>query len=133
MSPGVFLGIGLALFVVPLIAESITSWIVIRGARKNHPRLWEHSGRPTLMGNGNLSQAWPLVRYYRDRGWLARQRPHRDAPRKEGQRWIEPITDPKDVAFAEKMRLPLVWSYWAAWLGVAACPLFLVSGGLFFF
>ena len=135
MSAGVFLGIALALFLLPLLAESVTSWIAIQIARQRHPLLWEHSGRPTLWGNSTLPQAWPLVRYYRDRGWLRKSRPPRDAPGdiERGRNWYPPIIDPASLTFAEKLRLPLIVSYWAAWFGVAASVLFLLIGGVILF
>jgi hypothetical protein len=50
-----------------LILESITSWVFIRGSKKNHPILWKHAGQPTLMGNGDMISAWPLNKYLMQR------------------------------------------------------------------
>jgi hypothetical protein len=82
-------------FVLFLIGESLTSWLFIRGSRKKHPGLWEHARRPTLMGNGNLLNAWPLVRYVTRRDYAA-------------------VPEPHSVTFAEALRLPLIVTYWGA-------------------
>jgi hypothetical protein len=86
-----------ALFLVCLIAESVTSWIVIKGSKKHHPTLWIHSGYPTLMGNGDLISVYPLVRYY----W---------------RRQYAELRDEKALAFADKWRLPTVLSYTLTWV-----------------
>ena len=82
-------------FVLFLIAESVTSWLFIRGTKIKHPALWEHAGRPTLMGNGDLFNAWPLIRYMSRRDYAA-------------------VSDAQSVAFADTFRLPLIITYWAA-------------------
>jgi hypothetical protein len=86
-------------FIFFLTLESITSWIFIRGSRKKHPDLWVHAGEPTLMGNGDLISAWPLVKYI-----LFKQ--YRDVP------------DQKAVSFAEKNRMAFLLSYFSACISV---------------
>lgn len=99
-------------FVIGLCLESVTSWIAIRGTRKHHPELWTHSGQPTLLGNGDLTKAWPLVVYYRDRKYL-------EHVQREGKHH-SPIVDENTLEFAEKLRGPLLYTYYAAWAGIAA-------------
>jgi hypothetical protein len=82
-------------FLILLIAESLTSWLFIRGSRTKHPSLWQHAGCPTLLGNGDLMSAWPLIRYVRRRDYAA-------------------LPDGAAVAFADRMRMPMIISYWAA-------------------
>lgn len=100
--------VAVAIFVIALLAESVTSWMVIRGARRRHPRLWHHAGEPTLWGNGDLVRAWPLVRYFLRRDYRG-------------------LGDTSAVAFAERMRLPFVATYFMAWVG-AACALLFIWG-----
>ena len=88
-----------ALFGVCLILESITSWIFIRGSRKKHPVLWEHSGEPTLLGNGDLISAWPLNKYLMRKDY-------------------ESVSCEAAKVFAEKWRLPFVLSYFSAVISV---------------
>lgn len=88
-------------FLAALLAESLTSWLFIRGSRRRHPALWRHAGCPTVMGNGDLISAWPLVRYV-------------------GRREYAALPDPAAVRFADGLRLPLVASYWATAASVAA-------------
>lgn len=94
------------LFFICLIGESITSYMFIRGSRKKHPVLWEHAGEPTLMGNGDLINAFPLVEYVRRRDYSE-------------------IFDVEAIQFADKLREPLVYSYWIA---VASAVVFI--GGI---
>lgn len=96
-------------FVVCLLAESLTSWLFIRGSRKNHPTLWQDAGRPTVIGNGDLISAWPLIRYVSRRGYSA-------------------VPDGSAVAFADRMRVPMIISYWAALVsGIAAVAAFVLG------
>lgn len=88
------------IFAICLILESITSWIFIRGSKKNHPELWVHAGEPTLMGNGDLVKAWPLNKYLIDRRYLE-------------------IKSEQAKLFAEKIRLPFVISYFSSVISVA--------------
>ncbi len=90
-----------ALFFVCLIAESVTSWIFIRGSKKKHSVLWRHAGSPTLLGNGDLISAWPLVRYVFQRRYAS-------------------IGDMGAVSFADALRIPMVASYVAAMASVIA-------------
>ncbi|WP_018623583.1 hypothetical protein [Kangiella aquimarina] len=85
----------LTIFGVCLILESIISWIFIKGSQKKHPDLWEHSGSPTLMGNADLISAWPLNKYLMQRDY-------------------ESVQCEKAKAFATKLRLPFVVSYFSA-------------------
>jgi len=89
-----------SIFFVCLMAESITSWMFIRGSRKKHPILWEHAGEPTLIENGDLISAISLVEYVRRREYSE-------------------ISDIEAVQFAEKLRRPLVYSYWMTVVSVA--------------
>lgn len=100
-----------ALFFFCLCLESWTSFKVIRGSKKDHPALWKHSGEPTLMSNGDLISAWPLVKYYRNREYLA-------------------IEDPDGIAFAEKMRGPFINTYYSAAITVIIFLLALLFGKL---
>ncbi|MFT7593757.1 MAG: hypothetical protein ACI8R4_001073 [Paracoccaceae bacterium] len=109
-------------FVVGFALESTTSWIAIRGAKKHHPELWIHSGQPTLMGNGDLMKAWPLVVYYHDRK-------HLETVRHRGQQFL-PIVDKSALEFAEKLRGPLLYTYYAGWIGVAMCVLMFLALGI---
>lgn len=88
-----------SIFFLCLIAESITSWIFIKVSKKRHPVLWEHAEHPTLMGNGDLMSAYPLIRYLWTRSYSE-------------------VPDRGAVAFAEKLRLPTTLSYAAAWLSI---------------
>jgi hypothetical protein len=97
----------IAVFVVTLVAESVTSWMVIRGARKHHPVLWCHAGRPTLIDNGDLMRSWPLVRYFMRREF-----------HKTGN---QPA-----ITFAERLRAPFVYSYFLAWGGVVYALVYLL-------
>ena len=97
----------IAAFVLFLIAESTTSWLFIQGSRKNHPTLWEHAGCPTLIGNGDLINAWPIVRYVSRRDYAA-------------------VSDQRSVAFADKLRLPFLVTYWAAMASAIALIITLV-------
>lgn len=89
------------LFFVFLIAESVTSWIFIRGSRKKHSSLWRHAGSPTLLGNGDLINAWPLVRYVFQRRYAS-------------------LEDMGAISFADRLRIPMVVSYVAALISAVA-------------
>lgn len=91
--------VAIAVFVVTLLAESITSWMVIRGTRRHHPALWHHAGEPTLIDNGDLVRSWPLVSYFM-------RREYRETKNEQA------------IAFAERLRTPFVYSYFLAWGGV---------------
>lgn len=91
--------IAVTVFVITLLAESVTSWMVIQGARKRHPVLWNHAGRPTLLDNGDLLRSWPLVIYFMRREYNG-------------------IRNEPALAFAERLRGPFVYSYFLAWAGV---------------
>jgi len=91
-----------AIFAVSLIAESVTSWLFIKGSQARHPSLWRHSGSPTLMGNGDLFNAWPLVRYVAQRRYAA-------------------VGEEESISFADKLRVPLVVSYFLAAVSAIAC------------
>nr|WP_320012428.1 hypothetical protein [uncultured Desulfobulbus sp.] len=97
------------IFMACLILESITSWMFIRGSKKKHPELWVHAGEPTLMGNGDLISAWPLNKYLMNRSYSE-------------------ISNESAIAFAERLRLPFVLSYFSALISVV---IFFVC--LFFF
>lgn len=86
-------------FAVCLVLESITSWVFIRGSKKKHPELWAHAGEPTLMGNGDLFNAWPLNKYLINRQY-------------------QEIESEEAKIFAEKVRLPFVLSYFSAAISV---------------
>ncbi len=88
---GVFMGC--------LIFESITSWMFIRGSKKNHPELWIHAGKPTLMGNGDLISAWTLNNYLIGRAYTE-------------------ISSDAAIAFAERLRLPCILSYFSTLISV---------------
>ena len=120
-----FLVFSFSLFIVPLLAESAMSWRAIKTAQKRFPTLWRHSGSPTLMGNGDLMKSWPLVKYYRDRGYLR--------VAEYGEAEFPPITVPEEIDFAEKLRLPLLWTYWAAWAGAGAFLVVFIGGGIYFY
>ena len=96
-------------FLIFLIAESLTSWLFIRGSRKNHPSLWQDAGCPTLIGNSDLISAWPLIRYVSRRKYSA-------------------LPDRSAVAFADGIRMSMIVSYWAALgSGIAALVGFLLG------
>jgi hypothetical protein len=90
-----------AIFLICLLAESLTSWLFIRGSKKKHPALWGHAGCPTIMRNGDLISAWPLIRYVSRREYVT-------------------IEDPVAISFADRIRVPMVVSYWATLGSVAA-------------
>lgn len=114
--------VGAVIFFLGLTLESITSWKAIRGARKHHPKLWAHSGEPTLLGNGDLTKAWPLVKYYRDR--MYRQEIHR------GETVLPPVTDDAALAFAESVRAPLVYTYYFAWICTPLAVLVILTAAI---
>jgi hypothetical protein len=118
---GLIVAAGLFFF-VGLSLESVTSWIAIRGARKHYPKLWAHSGEPTLMGNSDLTNAWPLVSYYRDRKYLEHVQYE--------ERHHSPIVDKNALAFAEKLRGPLLYTYYAAWVGIIVSILLVLTHGI---
>ncbi|MEA1988329.1 MAG: hypothetical protein U9N57_03840 [Pseudomonadota bacterium] len=89
-----------SIFAVCLILESITSWIFIRGSKNKHPELWRHAGEPTLMGNGDLINAWPLNKYLLNKQY-------------------QEIEDKEAKLFADNIRLPFVVSYFLALASVA--------------
>jgi hypothetical protein len=91
--------IAMGVFFFFLVLESVTSWIFIRGSKKHHPILWQHAGKPTLMGNGDMISAWPLNKYLMSRKY-------------------KEIEDSSAVAFAEKNRLPFVVTYFGACISV---------------
>ncbi|MCF6251092.1 MAG: hypothetical protein L3J75_07460 [Methylococcaceae bacterium] len=86
-------------FGVCLIMEGITSWVFIRGSKKNHPELWQHAGEPTLMGNGDLISAWPLTKYLLSKQYTG-------------------LDNIEAKIFADKLRLPFVLSYFSAVISV---------------
>ncbi len=96
-------------FVLFLIAESVTSWLFIRGSKRKHPALWEHAGCPTLLGNGDLFSAWPLIRYVSRRDYAA-------------------VSDTQSVNFADVFRVPLIATYWAAVASAIALIVTLLLG-----
>ena len=122
MAPMIFLTLCFSIILVPLIAESVTSWRAIRTAEKRFPALWEHSGSPTLVANGDLMKAWPLVKYYRDRTYF-------DLVTYDGID-LPPIKDPQAIDFAEKLRRPLLLTYWAAWIGAGFFLVIFIGGGI---
>ena len=87
--------ISLAGFFVSLTLESITSWIIIKGSKKKHPSLWKHAGRPTLLGNGDLMSAYPLIKYLWRRDYAE-------------------LNDRAAVSYADRMLLPTVLTYASA-------------------
>ena len=87
------------LFIVFLVLESITSWIFIKRSERNHPDLWRHAGRPTLIGNGDLISAWPLNKYLMNRQYSK-------------------LKNQEAINFAESVRGPFVFSYFGACLAV---------------
>lgn len=120
--PGLFY-VALGFLIIGLTLESIPSWVVIRGSRKKHPELWIHSGKPTLLGNGDLFKAWPLVQYYKNKDYL-----------KEmviDYAHYPPIKDKAALEFAQKMRLPLVIGYYCGIIGVVTCLLILIIPSMF--
>lgn len=84
-----------SIFAFFLTLESVTSWFFIRGSKKKHPDLWLHAGEPTLMGNSDLVSEWPINKYLIYREYLE-------------------IDNKEAIMFAEKMRLPVVVSYFLA-------------------
>jgi len=92
-----FFYVALIGFIISLSLESATSFMLIRGSRKNHPDLWKHAGEPTLMGNGDLISAFPVINYIWRRDYAA-------------------LSNTQAVAYADGLRLPTVLSYWAAWV-----------------
>ncbi len=83
------------IFAICLTLESITSWMFISGSKKKYPELWEHAGEPTLIGNGDLINAWPLNKYLM-------------------RRQYKEIENEAAKVFAESLRLPFVLSYFSA-------------------
>ena len=100
-----------SLFFVFLILESITSWIFIKRSERNHPQLWRHAGKPTLIGNGDLISAWPLNKYLMSREY--RQLKDQDA-----------------INFADKLRKPFVYSYFGACVAVIVFILVMFTFGI---
>lgn len=115
IAAGVFLILGIAL-------ESITSWIAIRVARKRHPELWAHSGKPTLWGNRDLMKAWPLVKYYRDRRYLE--------PARQEDQQLPPVADTLSLEFAERLRRPFLFTYCAGCAGFGIAGLMLLASSI---
>ena len=102
--------IAFAGFLVVLCVESLFSWLFLRSLQRDFPGLWEHSGRRTIWTDSNLRSAWPTIAYLWSRRYLER-------------------TDPAEVAFCERYRLPVVISYWsAAAAAITVAIVFLVFG-----
>jgi len=72
-----------------------------------------------LLGNGDLTKAWPLVAYYRDRKYLE--------PVQHDGKHFDPIVDPNALMFAEKLRGPLLYTYYAGWVGGAVALLLVTA------
>ena len=89
--------ITVGVFLFFLCLESLTSFIVIRRSKKHYPALWDHSGQPTLMGNGDLISCWPLVNYYQRREYLE-------------------CGDDEAIRFATKIRGRFIYSYYFAFI-----------------
>ena len=99
-----------SIFALCLISESITSWIVIRRSKIKYPSLWKHAGKPTLIGNGDMISAFPLVNYIAYRRYAH-------------------LPEEEAVRFADNIRLPFVVSYYAACLSAAIfLAVFLIYG-----
>lgn len=92
--------IGLYLFILGLLLESITSWRFLKALRSKHPKLWEHTGYRTIWTDSNLISAYPTIRYLSARNYSSRQHP-------------------EEVSFCESHRIPVVGAYWFAVLSVA--------------
>lgn len=88
------------LFFVALCIESWFSWRFLRRLKRDFPRLWEESGRRTIWTDGDLTSAWPTIRFL----WY---------------REYEALGTGEEIAFCEKYRLPVVVSWAAAWLSAA--------------
>lgn len=86
--------------VVLVIYQSITSWAFILGSEKRHPELWEHAGEPSLLGDGDIFNGWPLTKYLLERDYLQ-------------------LDNKTAIAYADKRRGHLVLSFFAAWLAIA--------------
>jgi len=86
-------------FAVFLVAESILSWHFIRGSKKHHRVLWRHMGSPTLMRNADLIGAWKINKY------LLRKK-------------HAILQDVEARGFAERMRLPMLVSYFGSFVTV---------------
>lgn len=99
----------IGVFLVSLLAESVTSWMFIRGSKKRYPALWEHAGCPTIMGNGDLISAWPLIQYVTRKDYAA-------------------VSDGAAVSFADGIRMPMVASYWATVASAVAVAVTLLLG-----
>jgi hypothetical protein len=80
-----------AMFGACVVAESLTSWLFIRGSRKTYPALWRHAGSPTIGETRNLIGAWPLLRYLAQRRYATMEE---DAP----------------ISFADRLRWPMLVS-----------------------
>jgi hypothetical protein len=115
---------GFAIFVIGIMAESITSWIAIRTVRRRYPELWKHSGSPTILGNSDLTKAWRLMKYYYKRAYR-RQIAH-------GPNTMPPIADQNILNFAEKLRGPLVYTYLAACVSAIFFAALIIFGGASF-
>ena len=97
--------IAMGLFLLSLCAESLTSYLFLRGLKKRHPIPWDHSGQRTLWTDMDLISAWGTIRYLQSRQYRA-------------------SSDRAGIAFCEQHRLPVVATYWAA---VATVALFFGS------
>ena len=102
-----FLIIAVCILLFGLALQSTTAWIAIRVSKKRHLELWIHSGKPTLLGNGDLMKAWPLVKYYRQKKYLESCQ--------QGAHQLPPVSDAKSLEFAERLRGPLVHTYYLGW------------------
>jgi len=97
--------VALWLFLIGLCAESLTSFIFLRGLRKLHPQQWEHSGERTIWTDSDLISAWGTARYLQRRLYLG-----------GGTR--------AGIAYCDRHRVAVVSTYWIA---VVTVPVFLLS------
>src|SRR5688500_3419199 len=97
--------ITLWLFLVCLCAESITSFIFLRGLQKEHPEQWRHSGERTIWTDSDLISAWGTIKYLQRCLYLN-------------------SSNQAGIAFCAKHRLSVVATYWAAGTTV---PMFFIS------
>ena len=91
--------IGVCVFVLGLLLESITSWRFLKALKSQYPALWEHTGYRTIWTDSNLISAYPTIKYLFERAYSD----HRN---------------PKEIAFCDSHRVPVVGAYWFAVLAV---------------
>ena len=101
----------ISFFMVALLAESLTSFLFLRGLKKQHPLQWAHSGERTIWTDSDLISAWGTIRYLQRREYLG-------------------SGNATGIVFCARHRPFVISTYWAAVISFALFIVLLFTVGM---